>query len=89
MLLGVLDNHVCYEFGKLLSCKIECLRSLELREVVLAYNRGVCFLVVDHMLPKRLLFVLGTPFVRSNMWTITVSTSIGFRDSLLGHPLCE
>ena len=38
-------------------------------------HRGVGFLVVDHMLPKRLLFVLGTPFVRSNMWSITVSTS--------------
>ena len=45
-----------------------------LREDVLAYNRGVGLLVVDHMLPKRLLFVLWTPFVRSNMWSVTVCT---------------
>ena len=42
---------------------------------VLAYHRGVCFLVVDHMLPKRLLFVLWTPFVRGNVWSVTVCTS--------------
>ena len=35
---------------------------------------GICFLLANHMLSECLLFVFWTPFVRCNMWPLTVST---------------
>ena len=57
-------------------------------ERILAYYRGIGFLVVNHMLPESLLFVFGTPFVRCNMWPGTVCT-FGLFCLFFGHPLCE
>ena len=40
--------------------------TLEIFGHMLDYS--IRFLVVNHMLPKCLFFVLGTPFVRRNVW---------------------
>ena len=72
--LGDLNNHICYKFSELFGCKSEGLIGFWLRESVLAYYWGVWLLIVDHMLSERLLFVFRTPFVRSNMWSVTICT---------------
>ena len=67
--LGYLNYHICYEF-----CELECLRCFRLWERFLAYGCGIRFLVVHHMLPKCLLFILWTPFIRCNMWPHRICT---------------
>ena len=72
--LGDLNNHICYKFSELFGCKSEGLIGFWPRESVLAYHWGVWLLIVDHMLSERLLFVFRTPFVRSNMCSVTICT---------------
>ena len=72
--LGDLNNHICYKFSELFGCKSEGLIGFWLRKSVLAYYWGVWLLIVDHMLSERSLFVFRTPFVRSNMWSVTICT---------------
>ena len=40
------------------------------------------------MLPKCLLFIFKTPFIRRNVWPVQLA-HFGFLASLFGHPLCE
>ena len=61
--LGYLYDHICHEFCELFGCESKCLTCFGLRESVLAYGCGICFLVVNHMLPKCLFCVFRTPFV--------------------------
>ena len=49
----------------------------------------VCFLVVDHMLPKRLAFCTLDTLCKKQRVVRYNFAHVGFLDSLLGHPLCE
>ena len=61
-------------FCKLFGIKLKCLRCFGLGERFLAYGCSIWFLAVDHMLLKCLFFVGRTPFIRCNMWPLTVCT---------------
>ena len=74
MWLGYLNDHICYEFCQLFGCKRKCLNCFGLGESVLAYSCSIGFLDVHHMLPKCLLFVFSTHFIRCNMWPLTAGT---------------
>ena len=53
MWLGDLYNYICYEFSELFGRESKCLISgFRLQKSVLADNGGICFLVIDHMLPE-------------------------------------
>ena len=73
--MGDLYNHICYGFSELFGRESKCLISGSLlQKSDLADNGDIRFLVIDHMLPECLFFVLRTLFVRCNMWPFTVDT---------------